>query len=118
MILIFLNVFLKVIANPLNPSSQIRRLEPERMLDSFLVAGIIEARSHERMSLLAFNSPEKELRNLYGRLLKSEARHFGLYWQLATERYEREVINTRLKELALFESEILSILHHEPRMHS
>ena len=28
----------------------VRRGEPERMLDSFLVAGLIEARSHERMA--------------------------------------------------------------------
>ncbi|MFL0778398.1 MAG: tRNA isopentenyl-2-thiomethyl-A-37 hydroxylase MiaE, partial [Prochlorococcus sp.] len=33
-------------------AKQIRKLEPARMLDSFLVAGLIEARSHERMSLL------------------------------------------------------------------
>jgi 3-oxoacid CoA-transferase subunit A len=31
----------------------VRKGEPDRMLDSFLVAGLIEARSHERMALLA-----------------------------------------------------------------
>ena len=57
----------------------IRKAEPMRMLDSFLVAGLIEARSHERMALLAEHSPDAELRNLYGDLLASEARHFGIY---------------------------------------
>ena len=45
-------------------SKQIRKGEPERMLDSFLIAGLIEARSHERMGLLAEHSPDTELRTL------------------------------------------------------
>ncbi len=99
-------------------SKQIRREEPCRMLDMFLVSGLIEARSHERMSLLALNSPDKELKVLYGNLLKSEARHFGIYWNLADERFQRSVIISRLNELAEVEAEILSKLHHHPRMHS
>jgi len=35
---------------------QVRRREPDRLLDSLLVAGLIEARSHERMALLAAQS--------------------------------------------------------------
>ena len=71
-------------------TAQVRKGEPQRMLDSFLVAGLIEARSHERMALLAAHSPDAELRELYGELLASEARHFGLYWLLCEERFGRE----------------------------
>ncbi len=99
-------------------SKQIRKDEPNRMLDSFLVAGLIEARSHERMKLLAQHSPDEELRKLYSSLLKSEARHFSLYWRLANERYQRQEVISRLEELAIAEAEILSSLHIEPRMHS
>ncbi len=99
-------------------AKQIRVEEPARMLDSFLVAGLIEARSHERMSLLAFHFPDEELRDLYHDLLKSEARHFGIYWNLAEERFAREIIISRLNELAIVEAEILSELHSEPRIHS
>ncbi len=99
-------------------SKKIRPIEPERMLDCFLVAGLIEARSHERMSLLAAYSPDQELANLYRDLLDSEARHFCLYWKLAEERYEKQVILGRLKVLARFEAEILDDLHPHPRMHS
>ena len=35
-------------------SAAVRKGEPERMLDSFLVAGLIEARSHERMDAPRF----------------------------------------------------------------
>ena len=92
--------------------------EPKRMLDSFLVAGLIEARSHERMTLLSIHSPDAELRNLYTDLLRSEARHFGIYWKLADERFGRDILNSRLEELAKVESDALVEMHHEPRMHS
>jgi tRNA-(ms[2]io[6]A)-hydroxylase len=96
----------------------VRRGEPERMLDSFLVAGLIEARSHERMDLLARHSPDPELATLYADLLASEARHFGLYWLLCERRWPRQVVTTRLEELAELESSLLESLHPHPRMHS
>tara|TARA_B100000029_G_scaffold95543_1_gene85606 strand:+ start:570 stop:1184 length:615 start_codon:yes stop_codon:yes gene_type:complete len=99
-------------------AKKVRSLEPDRMLDSFLVAGLIEARSHERMSLLAVYSPDKELAALYQELLASEARHFCLYWTLANERFEKHVVASRLQKLAQVEAMILSELHPQPRMHS
>ncbi len=96
----------------------IRKDEPFRMLDSFLVAGLIEARSHERMALLSLHSPDNELRALYSELLNSEARHFCIYWTLAEERFDKSEMLMRLNQLAEVESKILSKLHPEPRMHS
>jgi tRNA-(ms[2]io[6]A)-hydroxylase len=102
-------------------TAAVRKGEPERRLDSFLVAGLIEARSHERMALLAAYSPDPELRALYGELLASEARHFGLYWCLCEERFGREVTVARLEELAKVEVQALTgVLGSEDqvRMHS
>jgi tRNA-(ms[2]io[6]A)-hydroxylase len=96
----------------------VRRQEPQRMLDSLLVAGLIEARSHERMALLAQHSPDAQLRALYGDLLASEARHFGLYWLQCERRWPRAVVVERLEQLAAAEAELLARLHPEPRMHS
>jgi len=99
----------------------VRRDEPFRMLDSFLVAGLIEARSHERMALLAAHASDPELRVLYGELLASEARHFGLYWVLAEERFGREVTVARLEQLAAVETEALTGVLTAPdqlRMHA
>ena len=88
-------------------TAAVRKGDPERMLDSFLVAGLIEARSHERMALLAAHSPDAQLRALYGELLASEARHFGLYWCLCEERFGREATVARLQELAALQVQAL-----------
>ncbi|MEB3357445.1 MAG: tRNA isopentenyl-2-thiomethyl-A-37 hydroxylase MiaE [Synechococcales bacterium] len=98
--------------------AQVRREEPYRLLDSLLVAALIEARSHERLGLLAAHCPDAELARFYRGLMASEARHYGVYWTLAVEGCDRPTVNQRLGELAAIESEILSSLHPEPRIHS
>lgn len=98
--------------------AQIRKKEPNRFLDSLLVSALIEARSHERLGLLGQHCPEPELAKFYRGLMASEARHYGAYWTLATQDFERDMVNQRLEELAIVESEILATLHPEPRIHS
>jgi tRNA 2-(methylsulfanyl)-N6-isopentenyladenosine37 hydroxylase len=98
--------------------AQVRPQKPHKFLDSLLVTGLIEARSHERLGLLAIHCPEPELAKFYKGLMASEARHFGTYWVLADTYYEREVVMKRLDELAVVESELLANLHPEPRIHS
>ena len=99
-------------------AKNIRKEEPYRMLDSFLIAGLIEARSHERLSILALNSENKSFRVLYDSLLESEARHFGIYWKLAKTKFSKDETFKRLEELAIIESEILSDTYFLPRVHS
>ncbi|PSB02528.1 tRNA-(ms[2]io[6]A)-hydroxylase [Merismopedia glauca] len=98
--------------------AQIRPQEPQRFLDSLLVCGLIEARSHERLGLLADNLPDLELAKFYRSLMASEARHYGIYWVLAHTYVEAEVVAKRLDELAIVESELLANLHPQPRIHS
>ncbi|MBP5976288.1 tRNA-(ms[2]io[6]A)-hydroxylase [Brasilonema sp. CT11] len=98
--------------------AQIRPKEPERFLDSLLVSGLIEARSHERLGLLAAHCPEPELAKFYYGLMASEARHYGIYWVLADTYFNREIVKQRLDELAVVESQLLANLHSEPRIHS
>lgn len=96
---------------PLTPSpygvllkAQIRRHEPERLLDSLLIAGLIEARSYERLGLLATNCPEPELACFYRELMSSEASHYGVYWLLADQYFTSELVTHRLAKLATVES--------------
>ncbi|HAC63152.1 MAG TPA: rubrerythrin family protein [Cyanothece sp. UBA12306] len=99
-------------------NQQISHHEPDRLLDSLLVAALIEARSHERLGLLGQHCPDVELAKFYRSLMASEARHYGVYWILADTYFERDLIEQRLEELSIVESEILSTLHPEPRIHS
>ncbi len=84
--------------------AQVRPQEPYRFLDSLLVTGLIEARSHERLGLLATHCPEPELAKFYKGLMASEARHFGMYWVLADTYFDRKVVMQRLDELAAVEN--------------
>tara|TARA_Y100000589_G_scaffold315960_1_gene340073 strand:- start:4702 stop:5310 length:609 start_codon:yes stop_codon:yes gene_type:complete len=99
-------------------AKNIRKDEPLRMLDSFLVAGIIEARSHERLAILALNSIDNASKVLYESLLESEARHFGVYWKLAQSKFDKAKTLKRLEELAKIEEQILSKTFELPRVHS
>ena len=99
-------------------SKNIRKEEPNRMLDSFLIAGLIEARSHERLGLLALNSEDKSFKVLYQSLLESEARHFGIYWKLAHNKFPKNQTLKRLQELSEVESEIIANTFPLPRVHS
>jgi tRNA-(ms[2]io[6]A)-hydroxylase len=99
-------------------SKQIRSQEPDRLLDALLVSALIEARSHERLGLLGTHCPDLELAKFYRGLMASEARHYGIYWVLATTYCDRDSVDQRLEELAAIESALLSSLHPEPRIHS
>ncbi len=99
-------------------NKQIRREEPDRLLDSLLVSGLIEARSHERLGLLATHCEDQELARFYRALMASEARHYGVYWTLADTYFEKSQMTQRLEALAEVESQILSTLYPQPRIHS
>jgi tRNA-(ms[2]io[6]A)-hydroxylase len=98
--------------------AQVRKFEPGRAVDRLLVAGIIEARSCERFSVLRDHVKDTELKDFYGSLFESEARHHSTYVRLAKDFASENVVMTRLKELATLEAEIIAIGDEKPRMHS
>jgi len=98
--------------------AQIQRDEPQQLLDSLLVSGLIKARSHERLGLLPAHCPYCELAQFFHGLMASEGRQDGTYWLLADKYLERAVVTQRLEELAIVESQLLATLHPEPRLYS
>jgi tRNA-(ms[2]io[6]A)-hydroxylase len=96
----------------------IRKNEPERAVDRLLVAGLIEARSCERFSLLKDYVQDEELQSFYGGLFESEARHHATYVRLACDIAPESMVHDRLHWLASQEAEIIAEGDNRPRMHS
>ncbi len=86
----------------------VRAGERDRLLDTLLVAALIEARSCERFALLAeeFAQRDTALATLYQTLLVSEARHHGVYLRMAGEVTSPGVARERLETLAVREAEV------------
>ncbi len=96
----------------------VRKPEPHRLLDTLLCCGMIEARSCERMQILAEALPQPELKELYQSLLASEARHHGTYRELAHKYFPREEVKARLLEVAAHEAAVLEETAPQIRLHS
>ena len=109
----------------LRPSTYGRKLndlarsqEPGRAVDRLLVAGLIEARSCERFSVLRDHVADEELSAFYGSLFESEARHHATYVRLAKGFEDDEAVAKRLEWLAIREAEIIAEGDNFARMHS
>jgi tRNA 2-(methylsulfanyl)-N6-isopentenyladenosine37 hydroxylase len=96
----------------------VRREEPARAVDTFLCLSLIEARSCERMKLLAEALPEGEVRELYTSLLACEARHHRTYVSLASDLATGEDVKSRLAVLAAHEARVLAAQPAMARLHS
>jgi tRNA-(ms[2]io[6]A)-hydroxylase len=88
-----------------------------RLTDRLLLLGLIEARSHERLGLLAEGLRDRDLARFYGQLADAESRHAELFRDLAAVYDEPEAVDARLRELARAEAEIVARLPLLPRMH-
>ncbi|WP_337872229.1 tRNA-(ms[2]io[6]A)-hydroxylase [Ignavibacterium sp.] len=97
--------------------SFVRKNEPERLMDRLLTSGIIEARSCERLQILAENITDIELRNFYKELSDSEAGHYVNFVKLAKIYFEESEVKKRLDELTQIEAEIVKNLPNKPLMH-
>jgi tRNA-(ms[2]io[6]A)-hydroxylase len=96
----------------------VRKGEPERAIDRFLVASLIEARSCERFALLRDHVADRQLAKFYGSLFESEARHHSTYVQMASHFGPEPEVRVRLDELAGEEARIIREGDELPRMHS
>lgn len=88
-----------------------------RLTDRLLLLGLIEARSRERLGLLAENLPDPELARFYQQLSEAEARHADMFRELAAIYDERKAVEERLAVLARAEAEIVASLPLSPRIH-
>ncbi len=100
--------------------AEVRGREPERLLDALLVAAFIEARSHERLMLLArgfAGRGDDELARFYGALGDAEERHAEIFLDLARPLVPAAAFDERLAFFGAREAEILAALPHTSRIH-
>jgi len=83
----------------------IRKPEPLRLLDRLLVFAVIEARSAERLDLLANALEDPKSRELYASLTTAELRHRDIFLALARD-VDPATWRARAGELAAIEAEI------------
>lgn len=98
-----------------------RTTEPERLVDTLVCCAFIEARSCERMKLLAEgleDRGEPELARLYRSLLKSEARHHQTYLDLAGPFASREELTLSIQAIGRAEAEAVTTPVPEVRLHN
>lgn len=96
----------------------VRAEEPGRLADTLLCLALIEARSCERMRLLAGAVADPELAAFYRALLASEARHHMTYLHLAAEVVPEAQVRARLEALAAHEAAVIAAAPAIPRMHT
>src|SRR5437867_7837417 len=95
-----------------------RAREPERLVDTLLCSALIEARSCERMRLLAEALDDPALASLYRGLLAAEARHHETYVDLATRVAPETQVRARLRALAAREASVLAAAPPLARLHT
>jgi tRNA-(ms[2]io[6]A)-hydroxylase len=100
--------------------NEIRRTEPQRLVDHLLVGAFIEARSCERFALLAPRLAPW-LGDFYRGLLASEARHYRDYLALA-ERYRSGSdpvhLSARVAALRVVENRLVTAPDEQFQFHS
>jgi tRNA-(ms[2]io[6]A)-hydroxylase len=85
------------------------------LVDRILCAALIEARSFERLRMLGEHHPDPELRELFGRFARTEARHGATFVSLARNLgarhgVSREEVDARLEALTAHELEVVERL--------
>ncbi|NVJ04947.1 tRNA-(ms[2]io[6]A)-hydroxylase [Myxococcus sp. AM001] len=88
----------------------IRTPAAERRMDRLLVAAVIEARSCERLSLLAEGLTDPALARFYGELAQSEDGHQSLFYRLAVTAAEGDEasVKARLEWMLEREAQVIT----------
>jgi tRNA-(ms[2]io[6]A)-hydroxylase len=95
----------------------VRTYEPQALVDKLIIGAYIEARSCERFARLA-PLLDDELGRFYLSLLRSEARHYQDYLQLAQAVAGSEDISERVQLLGQAEAKLIETPSSELRFHS
>ncbi len=97
--------------------SAMRHGADERLLDRLVIAGLIEARGHERFSLVAEALEDPSLKDFYEVLARSEAGHYRVFTRIAEKLFPQDAVASAIQRLAALESEIMMSLPLRAAVH-
>lgn len=89
----------------------------DRLLDRLVIAGLIEARGHERFSLVADALEDPGLKSFYGALARSEAGHYRVFIRIAEHLFAQDKVDAAIQRLAALESEVMLALPLRATVH-
>lgn len=97
-------------------------ISADHLVDRLLIGALIEARSCERFQLLGEELEQRGMKQestFYRGLMESEARHYRTFRDLAVSASDKDctVIDARLTEIAMIESEIAEQLGTQAAIH-
>jgi len=97
--------------------SLFRNGRDEFLMDRLLVGGVIEARGHERFSLVAQALPQGKEKEFYVAIAKSEEKHKNLFVELAYEYFDKSEVDIRLEEILIAEAKICENIPFTAALH-
>lgn len=99
--------------------TQLRKGKEVYLIDRLIIAGIVEARGHERFGLIATHLPEQEssLKSFYQTITRSEERHAQQFIELAQRYAETVDVKQRCAQLIEYESELIDSLPIRAALH-
>lgn len=90
----------------------------DKLLHKLIICALIEARSCERFRLLSEGLEEEGLRKFYYKFMVSEAGHYRLFIDLATNYYSEQTVRTAwLQWLSIEENVLQHLAPRGDRMH-
>ncbi|MFA0015538.1 tRNA isopentenyl-2-thiomethyl-A-37 hydroxylase MiaE [Vibrio lentus] len=95
---------------------QVKTYEPDALVDKLIIGAFIEARSCERFAKLA-PFLEEDMEKFYVSLLRSEARHYQDYLELA-EQIAGKDISERIAHFAQVEADLITSEDSDFKFHS
>jgi len=89
----------------------------ERLLDRLIISGLIEARSCERLALVADALEPGGLKDFYWELARCEAGHYKLFFNLARVYFSEVDVKEAIAGLADVEAAAIASVEPGPRVH-
>jgi len=94
-----------------------RQGRDEEFLDRLVMAGVVEARGHERFGCIANALEEGPLKAFYVELTRSEARHAEIFLELAAAYFPEDVIAERTDVFLAADAELCAQIPVRAALH-